>query len=142
VAADAPETLDERSLTLLLVDTLSKGYMHRTTAAGLALKEMVSSPTNEALFALSEAALGVLMAVRVTPDDPVSLRKEAITEAWLDANRAAARANAAVRAEVERLIAIETAEADARRPKVPAAGAGRQFRVVRDAVVQEPEDDL
>lgn len=144
VASDAPTELDERSLMLLLVDTLSKGYMHRTAAAGIALKELTETEEGAALFALSEAALGVIATLRTVPDEPPEMRKNAITDAWLETNRAASRATAMVRAEVDRLLALEAQEVAARRPQVPAAGQGRRFSVARPVeapAAPEPEDE-
>lgn len=139
---DAPEELDERSLLMLLVEAMGIAFSQRTSEVGRLMADITAAPAGEQLLGLEQAVRHLSTVQRTFPEWPYDEKAEALTNTWININRAAAEARTAVASEIERLMTLHHTELHTP-PHVPRAGEGRTFQVRKKAptppVEPEPE---
>lgn len=146
LAKEAPDMLDERRLTMLLVDAITEAFATRTVEAATTLTDLKTAPAGGPLLEMERAVRRVLHVLAYHAHEPASERQDAIVAAWEDLNAHTRPARAGVEAEVLRLVNIVRLEQLAKQAVVPTAREARAIAVQRaplpDLEAMESDDDF
>lgn len=144
LAKAAPAVLDERRLSMLLVDAITEAFAARTVEAATTLTELKTAPAGGPLLEMERAVRRVLHTLAYHPQEPASERQEAIVAAWESLNLHTRPARAGVEAEVLRLVNLVRLEHLQKQAVVPTVQDARPIVVKRaplpDLEAMEDED--
>lgn len=137
--SDAEEVLDERNLTMLLVEAMGISLSQRTAELGRIMAEAAAAPAGTQLLELEQAVRHLSIIERTTPDRPLDEKAEALTAGWIAINAAAAKARDAIANRTQEL--MEQYASELHKPvHVPQPGEGRRFSLRRGSI-PEPENE-
>jgi TolA-binding protein len=110
-AQSAPEALDERALTMLIVDAIVEAYAERTVEAAAIVGVLSSTSAGAALLEMERAIRHVSELIKFFPASPATSRKDAIMQAWEELNQHTKIAKAQLEDELRLLLEQERSEA-------------------------------
>lgn len=110
-AREAPEALDEKKLTVLIVDAIVEAYAERTLEAAAIVEVLSSTSAGKPLLEMERSIRFTADLIKFFPAAPATSRKEAILQAWEELNQHTRVAKAQVEDELRLLLEQERSEA-------------------------------
>lgn len=110
-AREAPEALDEKKLTMLVVDAIVEAYAERTLESSAIISVLSSTGAGAPLIEMERAVRSVAELIKFFPASPATARKEAILAAWDELNQHTRVAKAQLEVELRNLLEQERSEA-------------------------------
>lgn len=110
-AREAPEALDEKKLTMLIVDAIVEAYAERTLEAVAIFEVLQSTAAGGPLLEMERSIRLTADLIKFFPTAPATSRKDAILQAWEEMNQHTRVAKAQIEDELRRLLEQERSEA-------------------------------
>ena len=110
-AREAPAALDEKKLTVLIVDAIVEAYAERTLEAAAIVEVLSSTSAGKPLLEMERSIRLAADLIRFFPAAPAASRKDAILQAWEELNQHTRVAKAQVEDELRLLLEQERSEA-------------------------------